>query len=98
MNSLGKFKLVGSDNGPVECSIEWMADPRDWSFVDRWEKEPAGNRGPRLRDSIDYARTGAKRWRWLSKKDAVFQTLRMRLSGSKRMLRQSSRLPWPCQS
>jgi hypothetical protein len=51
MNSFGKFNLVGSDNRQVECSIEWIADARDWSFVDHWEKERAGDADPRIRDS-----------------------------------------------
>lgn len=67
MNLFGKFNLINADNQQVKCAIEWITDAKDWDFADDWENEPAGSSDPRIRDSIDYARTGAKRWRWLSK-------------------------------
>jgi hypothetical protein len=69
MHPLGTFSLFDAANQPIPCSIQWIAVPSDWSFVAQWEKESEGTKDRQILDSLDYARTGAKRWQWLRDED-----------------------------
>jgi len=69
MNPLGTFTLPDVEGQFVPCTIEWIAEVEDWDFAEDWKKQDVGNHDPRIRDSIDYALTGAKRWRWLSEEN-----------------------------
>jgi hypothetical protein len=65
MKPFGAFSLSDATGQPVPCWITWLVNQRDWSFVKEWEKQGNDAQSQQVGDSIDYAQTGAKRWRWL---------------------------------
>jgi hypothetical protein len=70
MNLLGAFNLVNSADEPVPSSIRWVAEVADWKFAKRWAREQVDENDQQIRDSIDYAQTGSKRWQWLRSEGA----------------------------
>jgi Acetyltransferase (GNAT) family len=63
MNHFGLFQLL-PDKTLVE--IVWLSEPTDWNFVQRWEQAATDQDPLSLRDSLQYAQLGAKRWDWLA--------------------------------
>jgi hypothetical protein len=66
MNTL--YKIPPEKKGDTESVTELVLLTRaqDWSFVRRWETQVHLDSGQSLKDSLEYAKLGAKRWSWLS--------------------------------
>ena len=66
MQHFGTFK-IGEGKGPGNfCEIVWLTSKADWSFVETWEAAAEDTDSQSMRDSLEYAQIGAKRWSWLS--------------------------------
>ena len=63
MNLLGSFNLIADK---AVCDIVWLSTQSDWGFVRDWEVSADATDLQSVRDSLEYAQTGAKRWGWLA--------------------------------
>jgi hypothetical protein len=65
MESLGQYSLLTRSGEPVPCNAAWLSGESGWRFVRNWETSSSGV-PVSIRDSIEYAQIGKKRWQWLS--------------------------------
>lgn len=66
MESLGQFSLFTRLGKPLTCGAWWLSTETDWDFAAGWEAASGTDARPSIRDSIEYALIGRKRWQWLS--------------------------------
>jgi hypothetical protein len=53
-----------SKEAPLELVL--MSSKQDWNFVSGWKQKVNSMSEQSLKDSLEYAKLGAKRWSWLS--------------------------------
>lgn len=66
MQHYGTFKIGDGKSPGNFCEIVWLTSKADWSFVETWEAAAEETDSQSMRDSLEYAQIGAKRWTWLS--------------------------------
>ena len=71
-------KVSDAATVPLAANVCWLTEESDWSFVADWRKAVRKDRSPSLRDALEYAQLGCKRWRFLFRqrlKSRIHRTL-----------------------